>query len=142
MTESRKRSQLGAYSTWPMAKYPKYSTFVNTRTFTLRQPARVSHLKLQLISSPDSMNPQRARRPTAWQVSFPDDMSNGSGGSGDYGGDDEKAEEGAERDLEGLDDQLPVLNGKRKPPSNVDDRVRSLPPLFSPSWLTCHVFEM
>jgi len=68
------------------------------------------------------MNPQRARRPTAWQVSFPDDISDG-------GGDDEKAEEGAERDLEALDDKLPVLNGKRKTSSNVDDRVRSLPPL-------------
>ena len=73
------------------------------------------------------MNPQRARRPTAWQVSFPDDISDGGGGG--YGGDDKKAEEGAELDLEGLDDKLPVLNGKRKPPSIVDDRVRSLPPL-------------
>ena len=69
------------------------------------------------------MNPQRARRPTAWQVSFPDEIR-------DNGGDcDEKAEEGAERDLEGLEDDLPVLTCKRKTSSSVDDRVRSLPPL-------------
>ena len=69
------------------------------------------------------MNPQRARRPTAWQVSFPDEMS-------DDGGDD-KAEEGAERDLERLDDDLPVLNGKRKTSSSAGDRVRcSLPTLL------------
>lgn len=75
------------------------------------------------------MNPQRARRPTAWQVSFPNEISDGVGG--DDGGDDERAEEGAERDLEALENDLPVLNGKRKTSSNVDDRVRSLPPLSS-----------
>ena len=69
------------------------------------------------------MSPQRPRRPTAWQVSFPDEVSDSGG---DDGGDDKKVEEGAERDLE---DDLPVLNGKRKTSSNVNDRVRSLPPL-------------
>jgi hypothetical protein len=80
------------------------------------------------------MNPQRPRRPTAWQVSFPGDISDGGGDDG------EKEEEGAEWDLEGLDDKLP---GKRKPPSNVDvdDRVRSFASsLLSPSSLTSRVF--
>lgn len=46
------------------------------------------------------------------------------------GGGDDKTEEGAERDLERLEDDFPVLNGKRKTSSNADDRVRcSLPTL-------------
>jgi len=71
------------------------------------------------------MSPQRARRPTAWQVSFPDEISDGGDGGGGDG--DEKAEEGAERDFEGLEDDLPVLSCKRKTSSSIDDRVRSLP---------------
>jgi len=86
-----------------------------------RQPARVSS-QLHLVSSIrlDSMNPQRARRPTAWQVSFPDEISDGGSG-GDDDGDDEKADEGAEQDLEGLEDDLPVLSCKRKTSSSIND---------------------
>ena len=60
------------------------------------------------------------------------------------GGGDEKAEEGAERDLERLEDDLPVLvlNAKRKTSGSADDRVRcslpTLPILLSGS----HIFEM
>lgn len=90
----------------------------------LNRPASHPNSTSSPPSPSDSMNPQRARRPTAWQVSFPDEISDGGDG-------DEKEEEGAERDLEGLEDNLPVLSCKRKRSSNIDDRVRSLPPLSS-----------
>jgi len=59
------------------------------------------------------MNPHRPRRPTAWEVSFPDEPSEDD--------DDEKEEEGAQRE------ELPVRNSKRKTYGNIDDRVRYIP---------------
>jgi hypothetical protein len=76
------------------------------------------------------MDPRRARRPTAWEVSFPDEV-----GEDD---DDEKGEERAEREIEEVQDDLPDLNGKRKTYTSVDDRVRrTASSLLSPSWLIC-----
>ena len=71
------------------------------------------------------MNPQRVRRPTAWEVSFPDEMREGDD-------DDEKegASEAAEREFQGMQDDMPVLTGKRKIYTNVDDRVRIVAFLF------------
>jgi hypothetical protein len=71
------------------------------------------------------MNPLRARRPTAWQVSFPDEV-----------GEDDSDEKGEERDLEGMQDDLSILNAKRKTSTNVDDRVRSVASFLSP-WFIC-----
>jgi len=61
------------------------------------------------------MSTQRPRRPTAWEVTFPDEVIEVD--------DDDKGDEGEELGLEGVeDDDMPVLMGKRKRRSNVDDR--------------------
>ena len=74
------------------------------------------------------MTSQRPRRPTAWEVSFPGESSEGENG------DEEIIPEPDETEQE----ELAVLNGKRKTCSIVDDRVRFV--LFSipsPSWFMC-----
>jgi hypothetical protein len=62
------------------------------------------------------MNSQRPRRPTAWEVSFPGESS-----------EDENGDEEITPETESEQDELAVLNGKRKTSSNVDDRVRFVP---------------
>jgi hypothetical protein len=62
------------------------------------------------------MNTQRPRRPTAWEVSFPGESS-----------EDENGDEEITPETESEQDELAVLNGKRKTSSNVDDRVRFVP---------------
>ena len=61
------------------------------------------------------MTSQRTRRPTAWEVSFPGETSEGENGD-----EETKSEK----------EELAVLNGKRKTFSNVDDRVRFVPFLY------------
>jgi hypothetical protein len=74
------------------------------------------------------MTSQRPRRPTAWDVSFPDESSEGENG------DEEIVPEPDESEPE----ELAVLNGKRKTWSIVDDRVRFVPfSIPSLSWFTC-----
>ncbi|KAI9510780.1 S-adenosyl-L-methionine-dependent methyltransferase [Russula earlei] len=63
--------------------------------------------------STGSMNPQRQRRPTAWEVSFPDESSEG---------DNDEQDKGAEQEHERREDDLPALNSKRKTYGNRDDR--------------------
>lgn len=74
------------------------------------------------------MTSQRPRRPTAWEVSFPGESS------GDENGDEEIVPEPDESEQE----ELAVLNGKRKTCSTVDDRVCFVPfSALSLSWLMC-----
>jgi len=77
------------------------------------------------------MSTQRPRRPTAWEVTFPDEVIEVD--------DDDKGDEGEELGLEGVeDDDMPVLMGKRKTRSNVDDRVRCVASsLLFYYWLIC-----
>ncbi len=77
------------------------------------------------------MSTQRPRRPTAWEVTFPDEVIEVD--------DDDKGDEGEELELEGVeDDDMPVLIGKRKTRSNVDNRVRCVAfSLLFHSWLIC-----
>ena len=70
------------------------------------------------------MTSQRPRRPTAWEVSFPGESSEGENG------DEEIFPEPYE--LEREQEELAVLNGKRKTCSIKDDRVRFVP-FFIPS---------
>ena len=70
------------------------------------------------------MSSQRPRRPTAWEVSFPDESS-----------EDENEDEEIVPERE--QEQLDVLNGKRKTSSVVDDRVRFV--LFSIPNFLVHV---
>jgi hypothetical protein len=71
------------------------------------------------------MAPQRPRRPTAWEVSFPGESS-----------EDEKGVEGVEPEPEREQEELAVLSGKRKTCSNMDERVRCIFfSLLSLSWL-------
>ena len=74
------------------------------------------------------MTSQRPRRPTAWEVSFPCESSE------DENGDEEIVPEPNESEQE----ELAVLNGKRKTCSIVDDRVCFFP-IYIPSlsWLMC-----
>lgn len=65
------------------------------------------------------MTSQRPRRPTAWEVSFPGESSEGENG------DEEIVSEPDE--LEREQEELAVLNGKRKTCSIVDGRVRLVP---------------
>ena len=67
------------------------------------------------------MSTQRPRRPTAWEVTFPDEVIDVD--------DDDKGDEGELLELKGVEDEdddsdVPVLKGKRKTRGNVDDRVR------------------
>jgi hypothetical protein len=74
------------------------------------------------------MTSQRPRRPTAWEVSFPGESSE------DENGDEEIVPEPDESEQE----ELAVLNGKRKTCSIVDDRVRFVPlSIPSLSWFMC-----
>jgi hypothetical protein len=65
-----------------------------------------------------SQGSQRPRRPTAWQVSFPGESS-----------EDEHEDEGVEQEPGMQQEELAVLNGKRKTCSIMDERVRCV--LFS-----------
>lgn len=77
------------------------------------------------------MIPQRRRRPTAWEVSFPGEPSEG---------DDDERDKEEEWELASEREQVQssVLKGKRKTNSSRDDRVRCVF-LFPPRspWLTC-----
>jgi hypothetical protein len=59
---------------------------------------------------------QRPRRPTAWQVSFPGESS-----------EDEHEDKDVELEPGSQQEELAVLNGKRKICSIVDERVRFVP---------------
>jgi hypothetical protein len=73
------------------------------------------------------MASQRSRRPTAWEVSFPGESS-----------EDENKDEELELVTERKEEEVAILNGKRKTSSIKDERVRCVPPyLLSFSWLTC-----
>jgi hypothetical protein len=71
------------------------------------------------------MTSQRPRRPTAWEVSFP----------GESSGDENRDEEIVPEPDESEQEELAVLNGKRKTCSIVDDRVRFVPFSLSPLFL-------
>ena len=73
------------------------------------------------------MASQRSRRPTAWEVSFPGESS-----------EDESKDEEVELEPERKEEEVAILNGKRKTSSIKDERVRCVSPyLLSFSWLTC-----
>lgn len=74
------------------------------------------------------MTSQRPRRPTAWEVSFPGESSEGENGD----------EEIVPEPDENEQDESAVLNGKRKTRSIVDHRVRFVPfSIPSLSWFMC-----
>jgi hypothetical protein len=71
------------------------------------------------------MSTQRPRRPT--EVTFPGDVD-----------DDDKGDGGEDLELKGVEDNsVPVLKGKRKARSEVDNRVCCVTSLFLHSWLIC-----
>ena len=74
------------------------------------------------------MTSQRPRRPTAWEVSFPDESSE----------DENVDEEIVPEPDKGEQEELAVLSGKRKTYTIVDDRVRLV--LFSAPSLSWFMF--
>ena len=73
------------------------------------------------------MASQRSRRPTAWEVSFPGESS-----------EDENKDEEVELEPDRKEEEVAILNVKRKTSSIMDERVRcDSPYLLSFSQLTC-----
>ena len=65
---------------------------------------------------------QRTRRPTAWEVSFPDELSEDEADEMEVERQEQESRDGQE--IESGQDRLHFLNGKRKYCSDMNDRVR------------------
>jgi hypothetical protein len=64
---------------------------------------------------------QRTRRPTAWEVSFPDELNEGEVGEAE---DERRGQEHTEEQQVESEGGQPFLNGKRKLSGGTNDRVR------------------
>jgi hypothetical protein len=81
------------------------------------------------VLTPDSGMPpglstgQRTRRPTAWEVSFPEELSEDEADEMEVERQEQESRDGQERSESGQV-RLHFLNGKRKCCSDMNDRVR------------------